>query len=48
MIVETFVRLVWTVLEKIEKKSKNGRFWANFDHFWTNFGYVSHIAVIQF
>ena len=43
--VENFVRIVWTVFEKIEKKSKNGCF---FGHFWANFGYVSHIPAIRF
>ena len=30
MTVETFVRIVWTVFEKIEKKSKNDCFLAAF------------------
>ena len=30
MTVENFVRIVWTVFEKIEKKSKNGCFLAIF------------------
>ena len=42
MTVENFVRIVWTV-EKIEKIEK----WLFFRHFWTNFGYVSHIPVIR-
>ena len=44
MTVENFVRIVWTVFEKIEKKSKNDRFWP----FLANFGYVSHILAISF
>ena len=40
MTVEIFVRIVWTVFEKIEK----WRFLAIFG----NFGYVSHIPVIRF
>ena len=30
MTVENFVQIVWTVFEKIEKKSKKGCFLANF------------------
>ena len=36
MTVESFVRIVWTVFEKIEKR-------VFFDHFWVNSGYVCHI-----
>ena len=39
MTVENFVRIVWTVFEKIEKSRKT----TVFGHFWANFGYVSHI-----
>ena len=42
--VENFVRIVWTVFEKIEKIEK----WLFFGHFWANFGYVSHIPAIRF
>ena len=48
MTVEIFVRIVWTVFEKIERKIENGCFWAHFGHFWADFGYVSHIPVIRF
>ena len=44
MTVENFVRIVWTIFEKLEKKSKNDVF----SHFWANFGYVSHIPAIRF
>ena len=44
MTVENFVRIVWTVFEKIEKVEK----WLFFGHFWANFGYVSHIPAILF
>ena len=44
MTVENFVRIVWTVFEKIEKSQKM----AVFGHFWAYFGYVSHIPVIGF
>ena len=38
MTVENFVRIVWTVFEKIEKSRKM----AAFGHFWANFGCFSH------
>ena len=38
-----FVKILWTV-EKIEKVQT----WPFFGHFWTNFGYVSQIPVMQF
>ena len=44
MTVENFVRIVWTVFEKIEKNQKM----TFFGHFWANFGYVSHIPAILF
>ena len=40
MTVENFVRIVWTVFEKIEKKSKNRCFWAIFWLFWGIFGLI--------
>ena len=39
MTVEKFVRIVWTVLEKIEKNPKM----TDFGRFWAEFVYVSHI-----
>ena len=35
MTVQSFVRIVWTVLKKIEKR-------LFFGHFWVNFGCLSH------
>ena len=42
MTVQTFMKIVWTVFEKILKSPKT----AVFGHFWANFGYVSHISVM--
>ena len=42
--VENFVRIVWTVFEKIEKVEK----WLFFGQFCASFGYVSHIPAIRF
>ena len=44
MTVGNFVPIVWSLFEKIEKV-ENGSF---FNHFWANFGYISHIPVLLF
>ena len=38
MTVQNFIRIVWTVFEKIEKVEKS----LFFGHFWANFGCFSH------
>ena len=40
MTVENFVRIVWTVFEKIEKKMKNGRSGKGREKKTTRFAYV--------
>ena len=43
MTVENFVRIVWTVFEKIEKSRKM----FVVGHFWANFGYGDSDAIAQ-
>ena len=46
MTVENFVRIVWTVFEKIEKSRKMAVFGLILARL-ANFGHVSHIPVIR-